>query len=516
MTLVLLNGKIYTLNECNDIAEAMLIDGGKIKNVGTSEEIKRLIGASNHVQLLDLKGCTLFPGFIDSHTHLGQLALRSLWVDLTNTGTKNEVLTLLKDRATKTPEGNWVVGVGYDDDGWMENDNITKTELDELSIEHPIFLRRVCGHYGVVNTRALEQISDHWKYVDRATGILIEDAVLGFMKIIKPDLGLRLEGTKKMLPTIHSLGITAVREIVNHQSIMAYHRLDKNNELKLRIFGYVIIDDLDKYLNEFPNGLTDNNNFKVIGVKILLDGSLGAHTAALNEPYTDDPENRGKLLVSTPELRSIFEKVKALDLSLMVHAIGDRSVQQFLDVYGEVFGEQIPENPKGHSLEHVELIDDGLVTSLKDLGIWVSAQPNFAGRWSVPGGLNERRLGKARLARCNPYRTFIENNVRLVFGSDSMPLDPLFGIRSAIFHPVKEQRISPMDAITAYVRSCYGLLNIDPKFGSIAPGKAADLVILSQDPFCADERDFDDIKVVGLIFNGDVLFSNGLQVSTTK
>jgi predicted amidohydrolase YtcJ len=335
--------------------------------------------------------------------------------------------------------------------------------------------------------------------------------VLGFLKIIKPDISFRIKGTYEVLKKAHSLGLTAAREIVNYQTVKVYHELDKKDELKLRIFGYITIYDLDEYLREFPKGKLYGNNFNVIGVKILLDGSLGARTAALKEPYSNEPKNLGKLLYSDEELKEIFNRVKELNMSLMAHTIGDRALQQFIDIYQTVFEDQIPNNPLGHSVEHVEVIDDKLLGELKRIGICVSAQPNFAGRWSVPGGLNETTLGELRLQKCNAYRSFIENKIQLVFGSDCMPLDPIFGINSAIFHPIQNQRIPPEVVIKAYTYGCYKLLNLESKFGTLEPGKLADLVILSRNPIVTPESEFVDIKVSGTIFSGEVVYSDGLK-----
>ena len=503
MKIGLINGKIYSLDSKNSVFEALAIDNGRISHVTGTQDILNL--ELDFDQVIDLKGYTVLPGFIDGHTHLGHAALESFWVDLTKTETKFQLLEVIKNRVDKTPANEWVVGVGYDDTSWPDDEPLTIDDLNGLSTVHPIFVRRVCGHYGVVNTHALSLINNDWKYVDRKSGILLEDVVLGFMKIIKPDLSNRIDGMRKMLPNVYSLGLSAVREVVNFHSIKGYHELDKNNELKLRIYGYIIIDDLNEYLATYPNGLPRTKNFKIVGVKIWLDGSLGARTAALNEPYSDDPNNNGKLLYSSSELQEIFERISALDYPMMVHAIGDRAIQQFIDIYKKVFRHQIPDNPKKHSIEHVEVINAGLLSALKDSGVFVSVQPNFAGRWSNPDGLNERRLGIERLAKCNAYKEFIERDISIIFGSDSMPLDPLFGIKSAIFHPIEAQRIPPIDAVKAYTQTCYKLLNLDSKFGSIIPGKVADLVILTGDPLF--EKDFKNIQVAGTIINGEVVYS---------
>ena len=192
MSMALTNGKIYTLNEQNKVVEAVAIAKNIIKSIGTNDEILNL--KTNFDRVLDLKGKTVLPGFVDAHTHLCHSGLESLWIDLSNTKSTDEILKLIKQRTAQTTPGDWVVGVMYDDSGWRYQECLTKDNLDAISTKHPIFLRRVCGHYGVVNSKALEQLSDEWKYVDHETGVLLEDAVLGFMKIIKPELSLRIDG----------------------------------------------------------------------------------------------------------------------------------------------------------------------------------------------------------------------------------------------------------------------------------------------------------------------------------
>jgi predicted amidohydrolase YtcJ len=508
MKIALLNGRIYTLHAKNTIFQALAIEDSIIVKTGTTEEIQDMDIAFD--ELIDLNGKTVLPGFMDAHTHLGQIALESLWVNLQDTTTIDQIYELLKTRIDETPPGNWVVGVNYDDSSWQDDETIAKLELDSLSTDHPIFLRRICGHYAVVNSRALELIEPSWKYVDRSTGVLVEDAVLGFMKIVKPDQAQREQGTYHMLERVHSLGITSVREIVNNYSVKVYDELDEKEELTLRIYGYIYVDDLEEYLKEYPDGKYNGQNFQVVGLKILLDGSMGARTAALKEPYYDDSANSGKLLYSDSELLTIFSRAKEFDLSLMVHTLGDGALEQFIRIYRELYSDQILGNPRGHSVEHVEVIDDELLKDLKETGLIVSSQPNFAGRWSLPGGMNEQRFGPKRLKRCNAYRTIVEAGIPVVFGSDCMPIDPLFGIRSAVYHPLQEQRLTPDQAIRAYTQNWYKLMK-KIEFGIINESKIADLVILNLDPFLADEQKFEELKVVGTIFDGKIMFDEGLK-----
>jgi predicted amidohydrolase YtcJ len=157
-------------------------------------------------------------------------------------------------------------------------------------------------------------------------------------------------------------------------------------------------------------------------------------------------------------------------------------------------------------------VDAELLSHLKNIGIWVSAQPNFAARWSVPGGLNEERLGPERLKLCNAYHSLIDQGIPLAFGSDCMPLDPIFGLRGAIYHSVFEQRIPPLEAVMAYTKNGNSMLGESARFGSIEPGKVADLVILSHDPMVTDESDFIKLNVSGTIFNGKLVYNTDLKI----
>jgi predicted amidohydrolase YtcJ len=194
----------------------------------------------------------------------------------------------------------------------------------------------------------------------------------------------------------------------------------------------------------------------------------------------------------------------------MVHTLGDRALQQFIRIYRGLYTDQTPNNQLGHTVEHVEVIDDELINDLIHTGLWVSAQPNFAGRWSVAGGMNGKRLGNVRLKKCNAYKTIIDNDIPLLFGSDCMPIDPIFGIRSAIFHPIIEQRLNSEQTIRAYTQNWYKLMNKN-EFGVISGGCVADLVILNLDPFVSDEQQFREIQVIGTIFNGEIVFNEGLN-----
>ena len=186
--------------------------------------------------------------------------------------------------------------------------------------------------------------------------------------------------------------------------------------------------------------------FEVLGVKVFVDGSLGARTACLRHPYADAATTCGTALYGAAELETLARVVDAAGLQLMVHAIGDAALDRALDALEPLVRDG---NPFKHRLEHVEVTPPDVVDRLARSGLWVCAQPNFAGRWSQPGGLNEQRLG-SRLTQCNLYRTLYAAGIPMAFGSDCMPLGPLFGLRSAMQHPLAAERLDAATALALY------------------------------------------------------------------
>jgi hypothetical protein len=222
----------------------------------------------------------------------------------------------------------------------------------------------------------------------------------------------------------------------------------------------------------------DDPWLRVLGIKLFLDGSLGARTAALRAPYADQPTTRGALLYPTPELRALVQEIDAAGLQLMVHAIGDAALDQALEVLAPLTAGG---NPHRHRLEHVEVTPPDLVEKLGRSGLQACLQPNFAARWSQPGGMNEQRLGD-RLAYCNAYRTLLEAGLPIAFGSDCMPLGPMVGLCGAIEHPLRTERIGAAAALERYTAAGAYLTHSETRHGCIAPGYVADFVLLSADP----------------------------------
>jgi predicted amidohydrolase YtcJ len=539
MTLALINSTIYTLSTPTTRAEALIIEGDKISKVGRTEDIIDTIEnmvektgneiAREKIRVIDLDGRTTVPGFIDSHAHFLNMGLNFLRVNLSEAKSRETVFTAIKKQVDRSRKREWILGVDFDETQWEpESDRKlpTCTELDEISVDFPIVLRRICGHLAVGNSMALEEIGKYidknrlteWqeKYIDYNSGVLLEDIPLSLNRIIKPSRQEEIEGLKKAINIAHRLGVTSLRDIVTLNALDLYREFLQRNKLKIRIAAYIKYDYFQEFLKDQSkyNQNIDEVYLKVKGVKIFLDGSLGAHTAALSRPYEDNPEKIGKLLFTNSELTDHLNLIFNNKFEVMAHAIGDAAIEQFINVYTPSIKKFKIKNDESvrNTLEHLEVVRKDQLTQLKGIGIIASMQPNFAGQWSIPDGMNEKRLGDERLEMCNAYRSILSYKIPIAFGSDCMPFNPLFGIHSAVNHPVQSQRLSAFEALNAYTMGSAYAAGDEKLKGSIEPGKLADLVVLSDDILAPENSEkIKDIKIEMTILGGDIVYDSRMN-----
>ncbi len=500
MKIALLNGNIITMEDDKPTAQALLISENRIETVGDNHEIKAAI--DEQTEVIDLQGRTVIPGFVDTHTHLMGFGLTFSRVDLSDTKSLEEALTLIKEREARTQPGSWIIAVEFDESQWEENRYPKKEELDSISSIHPIIVKRMCGHVAVANTIALQHYTEEWEKVDRNSGLLLEDAALNMNKIVSPTEHELKEGLEKAIQHAHSSGITTVSDIVRTNYIDIYKKLRAQNKLKIRIHANLFIEHLKDRIEMGSKNGTNDDILWIGGIKVFTDGSLGARTAALLEPYSDDLNNNGMLFYKQDKLDKIVKEVDDNGFQLIIHAIGDRAIAQVLNSYDKVIKD--PRNPLRHRIEHMEVLNSDLIERMSKMNIVASLQPNFVGKWSNYGGLNMQRLGEKRWRLCNPFRTIKDAGLIIAFGSDCMPMDPLFGIHSAVNHPLKEQRISVMDALKMYTINAAYAISAEDKIGSIKKGKLADIVVLSEDILTSKE--INNIDVEMMIFSGEVVF----------
>ncbi len=513
---ILVNGKVITMDADNPEAEAVSVAQGKIRAVGSDDKIRAT--ASEGTEIIDLNGRIVLPGFIDCHTHFLQMGISLSYVDLRGLSSIDDVLEKLRERARETEKGAWIVGCRWDESKWKERRYITRFDLDEVTPDNPVMLRRMDGHLWVVNTRGLEAagIPDKDPGMEKdpstgePTGLLRWGAKSFVAKCLTPGPTEMMNGLKLSVKEALKYGVTSVNEFV--ANIPFYQEAAASGVLLMRIYmgmgedvfsGMKRTDsDLEASIQSFESG----SDLLTLGpVKMFADGSIGARTAALLEPYSDDPSTSGQLAAEPEALRERISKVHSAGTQVAVHAIGDRGIKTLLDAYESSMKEH-PRSDHRHRIEHAELLNDELMDQIQELGLVLSMQPNFIGEWGGPGELYEERLG-SRYRTANPLREIIDRGIPMAFGSDCMPFDPMYGIWSAVNNPIQESRISLNEAIYCYtLGAAYASFEEDIK-GSIQAGKLADLIVLSSTDL--PEKRIKDIPVEMTIVGGRVVYIRG-------
>lgn len=456
--------------------------------------------APRAVRRINLKNRFVIPGFIDSHTHLIGRGIELQRINLETCRSLEDCLE--KMRSGLRTEHEVVFGSNWDETAWRSRDyrQLTRHTLDAISRKRPVIMRRICGHFAVVNTCALKIIPRTWRIVDRKKGHLYEDAVLNLDDIFKPTDSMLTQAIDLGMAEALKTGITSVHEITKPRRFRFLQRAKARRRLKLRWACYFKSQYLDNVLAAgLTNGLGDDF-LKFCGIKVYLDGSLGARTAALSRPYTGT-RTRGTLLFSERQLLGIAQTAQENDLQLMIHAIGNRASALAVNVSQKVSGQK---SRLRHRIEHLEVADGHTIRIMARLGLIASMQPNFTARWQQPGNMYEQYLGN-RFKKMNCFRQFANVGVTVVFGSDCLPLGPLYGLQGAIFHPFTCGQCTPLQALKMYTQTpAYATFDENRK-GEIAEGKLADLVVLDKNPLV--KQNHGHINVLMTMVNGNIVYT---------
>jgi predicted amidohydrolase YtcJ len=479
-----------------------LIEGNKITKVGTDKTVK----IPENAQVIDASGKTVVPGLIDSHTHFLAMGIRLTQLGLSNTTSIDEIIEGLDEyiNTRDVTPGRWVQGRGWDDQNLKERRYPTRYDLDKVSPDHPVALTRICGHMIILNSQALEACNitkdtpnPSGGIVDKdeqgePTGVLRDARSLVTPHISPPSYDELRQGIRDAIKYAHSLGATGIHdasrpnEKIPQSSTAPYVDAHKEGDLKLRCH----------VMTGYPKEPVGDEWLSFGTLKIGIDGSMGAQTALLYDPYMNNPDTTG-VYVGDKKLN----KERALEAHkkngiVAVHAIGDLAITEAIDRIEEVLTLDNRSDHR-HRIEHYEYPTDEDIERSKDLGIVASMQPNFVGEWAWPGGMYDTRLGKNRLMRGNPYRKLLDLGFHIPFGSDGMPFHPLYGIWSAVNHPHKPSRITVEEAVKCYTLEGAYATKEEHFKGSIEPGKVADITILPID--IADQSfklDTDDYEVI--------------------
>lgn len=531
--LVLVGGKVWTVDRDRPEAEAVAVWRDRFLKVGTDAEIKALVGPKTKV--IALNGRRVLPGFHDSHLHFLGGGEQLSRVELKDAKDEAEFGRRLREFDRKLPKGRWMLGGNWDHDRTFGGMLPTAAMVDKYVPDRPVFISRYDGHMALANSAALKLAKVTVDTNEPAGGVvyrledgktpsgILKDNAMGLVGrlIPEPDEAEIADSIRAALRACAENGLTSVQDMdgssaqTRRTQFRVLQRMAREGQMTVRLdLRWPIAARRD--VSDLGAEANYGNDFvRVGGVKGFMDGSLGSSTARFFEPYEGGGKNVGVFVTPPDTLRNMIREADQAGLSVAVHAIGDEANAVLLDSYAAVAKQNGPRDRR-FRIEHAQHLRPSDYPRFKELGVVASMQPYHAiddGRWA------EGRIGPRRCASSYAFRSLLDHGARLAFGSDwpVAPLDVLAGIDAAVNrrpldgkHPdgwFPEQRITVAEAIEAYTfGSAYAGFQENQR-GSIRPGKFADLVVLTRDIFAPAERDhIAETRVALTIIGGKVVF----------
>ncbi|TFH13265.1 amidohydrolase [Candidatus Bathyarchaeota archaeon] len=533
--LALINGKIITVDEKFSVVEAVSVKNGKIQAVGSTDEIKKLVGSST--KIVDLKGKTVMPGLYDSHMHLINTGMSLNMINCRSPPLMSieDMKKAVAEKVKNSKPGEWVLGRGWDQAKLAEQRNPSRWDLDEVSPDNPVTLTRTCGHLLVANSKALE-IAGITKDTPQPvggkivkdkngepTGMLEEVPAMQIVRQHIPVSGVpeTMDAIKAACKAFNEHGITSVVDAGNTEDEMvAYQLLKEKDELTIRvnmmlraIQGNESIEESVARVENFPmiTGMGDEL-LKFQGLKILIDGGIGGRTALLREHYEGDPEDFGLLTVPEENLQKLVDAANKRGMLVGIHCCGGKAMDIVLDTYKKT---NKIKSIKGRRfyLIHAYQPTEANFRDCKKLGIYVASQPDFLYY------LGESYINAVGLDRCKwlkPHRAWLDQGIMTAAGTDSpvTPFYPFPCLWAAVARRTEmkkivlgeDQRVSREEAIRMYTINGAHLSFEENIKGSLEPGKLADMIILDRDILTCPEDDIKDTKVRTTYLGGKVVY----------
>lgn len=512
---------------------ALATAGERILAIGSEAEVMQTQGPATRV--VDLEGRPLLPGLIDAHLHILGYALTLDRLAVAGMPSLAAVAAAVGAETAKRPAGEWITGRGWDQDRWVERREPVKADLDLVSPDHPVFLQRNCNHVAVVNSAALrvagitrETPDPAGGQIDRdpvtgePTGILRENALLLVQRIIpEVERGRRQELLTQAMREALSYGITQVHTddcrygggIAETESL--FTALVGPDRIPLRVTQMIPVDKLVEAAEQGIRTGSGNPWYRYGQVKIFADGSLGGRTAALVAPYSDDPSTAGLYIYNKDEFKGLIAQAHAMGNQVGAHCIGDGAAQLFIEAVEEAQTRH-PRPDARHRMIHCQILSPAQIDRMAAAGIVGDIQPVFIksdGYWFA------ERVGPERAKTSYAWRTLSQRGIPLCGGSDC-PIEPLniwYGIYTAVTrqdlngYPAggwqPEERLTVAEALSLYTTGA-SYSTFEEQFkGALAPGMAADLVIVDRDPFTCDPNELKDVQVLQTVVGGVLAYS---------
>jgi predicted amidohydrolase YtcJ len=555
---VFTSGIIYTLAgeppasvESEPHVQAIALSAGRIVAMGTDAEIRKLVGAGTRVH--DLQGRTAVPGLVDCHVHMQSLGRSLREVQLVGTRSYDEVIERVRARAQETPAGEWITGRGWDQNDWAEKEFPDHAALSRAVPDHPVFLRRVDGHAGLANAEALRRAGvsagtpdpNGGRIVRRPdgspAGVLVDRAMDQVSaQIPPPSEAERRSRLQLAVEHAAALGLTGVHDAgIGLDDLQDYTALLQEGKLGLRVYAMVGATQarpedfrafeaagassrtdppartiLDLALRDGPQGWDPSMRFCLRTAKLMVDGALGSRGAALLEPYTDAPGERGLPQYTPAEFLDIARFFHRRGFQIATHAIGDAGNRMVLDAYDSLQRE-MPRPDARHRIEHAQVLAPEDIRRFAVSGVIPSMQPTHCTSDMPWAGA---RLGPERERGAYAWRSLRATGVVIAAGSDAPveSIDPLPGLYAAVtrqdasgwpeggWHP--EQRLTRSEALRAFTAWAAYSSFTEKDLGTLEPGKLADLTVFDRDVVRCEPRELLEAHPVMTVVGGEIVF----------
>ena len=524
-SLVVRDARVWTGNSDQPWAEAVASRGDSIIAVGSNTEIEALIGEDTEV--ISVTGSMLVPGFIDTHVHFIASGSGLASVQLRDAATPEEFSARIGEFAKNVEPGEWIMYGDWDHTLWG-GELPRRDWIDDVTPDNPVWVYRLDGHMALANSAALALSGVDADSADidggtivryedgRPTGLLKDNAMMMVEEAIPEAAAAKLDReARAAMEHVAGNGVTSVHDMAGWQSLATYRRAQGRGEMLTRIYSVVPLRDWEKLRDEVAAKGTGDEWLRIGGLKGFMDGSLGSHTAAMLEPFTDEPEDKGFLINDLDDMRDWVTGADAAGLQIMVHAIGDSAIRDLLDVFLDAV-ETNGERDRRFRMEHAQHIAPEDVERFAVQKIIASMQPYHAiddGRWA------EEVIGPERAKTTYAFRSLIDAGATVTFGSDwsVAPATPIEGIYAAVTRQtldganpggwVPEQIVTVEQSLHAYTTAAaYSSFEENIK-GMLKPGMLADFVLLDRDLTQIDPETIRDTEILRTVVGGEVVYS---------
>ena len=524
--MVIRNANIITIDPRNPRAQALAIRDGRFIAVGETDSVSRLVGPGTRV--LDLRGKTVLPGFIDAHIHVLSSGVRHLMEADCALHSIPAIQDALRERAKNTPPGGWVQGFKFDDTKTTESRFLDRRDLDAVSTQHPILVSHRAGHVYYLNSNALKVAGFDRNTPDppggrfgrdprtgELNGIVYERAIdpvrHGLLPQATPDV--RRRGLRHICQMLAQAGLTSVHDArVTNEELLTYQEGRDSGDLTLRVY---LLMSYDHYPALRDAGLKTgfgDDRLRLGGIKLVADGAVAARTAYLSEPYSDTQCDHGILALSAEEIESRAMEIHRAGFQVCIHANGDLAIDIVLTAYGKAQSAYPRKDPR-HRIEHCTLVNPGILRRMRELGCVATPFCTYV----YYHGEKMPFYGGDRLQWMFAQRSFLDYGVVSTGATDYPPgpFEPLMGIQSCVTRTDSSglvwgpnQRVSVEEALKLYtINGAYASFEEHIK-GSIEVGKLADLVVLGDDPTRVDPSTIKDIPVERTIVGGVTVYQH--------